>query len=81
MTPSEELQADAERFKKAVNRYGTCTMVYRKEMSGDEIYPTMAFTCSACGVTLANADSDYLFCPYCGARIERFECLEVDSWE
>ena len=86
--------ADAERFssryfesfKKAANRHGTCIMTYCESMSYDEIYPTMAYTCSACKKTLTNAEGDYEFCPYCGARIESFDGEDIpevfggESW-
>ena len=85
LAPSEALRADAERFssryfesfKKAANRHGTCIMTYCADMS-HELRPTVAFTCSACSLMVAYSAFGYRFCPYCGARIERFECLEGD---
>ena len=46
----------------------TCKMEYDEEWSGDELYPTEAYVCSACNkMTLEGKPS---YCPDCGARVE-----------
>jgi hypothetical protein len=45
----------------------TCTMTYRPEWSGDEIYPTAAYQCSNCGCVVNEGITE--FCPECGARV------------
>lgn len=45
----------------------TCSMEYRPEWSGDEIYPTRAYECSVCGHIVMDGKPDY--CPGCGAEV------------
>ena len=45
----------------------TCHMTYNKELSGDEYYPTQAYTCSKCGWITEMGVPRY--CPSCGARV------------
>ena len=45
----------------------TCSMEYRPEWSGDEIYPTRAYECSVCGHIVQDGKPDY--CPGCGAEV------------
>lgn len=45
----------------------TCSMEYRPEWSGDEIYPTRAYECSVCGHIVMDGKPDY--CPWCGAEV------------
>ena len=45
----------------------TCSMEYRPEWSGDEIYPTRAYECSECGHIVQDGKPDY--CPGCGAEV------------
>ena len=49
----------------------TCTMTYRPEWSGDEIYPTAAYQCSNCGCVVNEGITDY--CPSCGYRVSNSE--------
>ena len=49
----------------------TCTMTYRPEWSGDEIYPTSAYQCSNCGCVVNEGITDY--CPSCGYRVSNSE--------
>ncbi len=93
MTPSEQLQANAmeflneyfEGFRASLRMHEFSTMTFCEDESWNELWPTTAFTCSVCSKTLASTESDYKFCPFCGARIKRFECSEGDSlpegWE
>ena len=46
---------------------GTCHMEYRDELSGQELYPTEAYECSACCGITADGKPDY--CPYCGREV------------
>lgn len=50
----------------------TCSMEYRPEFSGDELYPTEAYKCSACGWIVSEGMPSY--CPSCGAEV-----LDEDS--
>ena len=43
---------------------GTCNMEYCDEWSGDELYPTEAYVCSACGEITVDGKPNY--CPNCG---------------
>lgn len=45
----------------------TCSMEYRPEWSGDELYPTSVYECSVCGQTVPDGKPDY--CPGCGAEV------------
>lgn len=45
----------------------TCSMEYRPEYSGDEIYPTEVYKCSKCGWFVNEGKPDY--CPSCGAEV------------
>lgn len=45
----------------------TCSMEYRPEYSGDEIYPTEVYRCSKCGWFVNEGKPDY--CPSCGAEV------------
>lgn len=45
----------------------TCSMEYRPEYSGDEIYPTEVYRCSRCGWFVNEGKPDY--CPSCGAEV------------
>lgn len=49
----------------------TCTMAYKPEWSGDEIYPTTAYECSNCGCVVNEGITEY--CPSCGCRVSNFE--------
>lgn len=49
----------------------TCTMTYKPEWSGDEIYPTTAYQCSNCGCVVNEGITEY--CPDCGCRVSNFE--------
>lgn len=49
----------------------TCTMTYKPEWSGDEIYPTAAYQCSTCGCIVNEGITEY--CPSCGCRVSNFE--------
>lgn len=49
----------------------TCTMTYKPEWSGDEIYPTSAYQCSNCGSVVNEGITEY--CPSCGCRVSNFE--------
>ena len=49
----------------------TCTMTYKPEWSGDEIYPTAAYQCSNCGCIVNEGITEY--CPSCGCRVSNFE--------
>lgn len=49
----------------------TCTMTYKPEWSGDEIYPTSAYQCSNCGCVVNEGITEY--CPDCGCRVSNFE--------
>ena len=44
-----------------------CSMKYRPEYSGDEIYPTEVYKCSKCGWFVNEGKPDY--CPSCGAEV------------
>ena len=46
----------------------TCSMEYRPEWSGDEIYPTEVYECSACGQLTYDGKPDH-YCPGCGAEV------------
>nr|DAL22894.1 MAG TPA_asm: DNA-directed RNA polymerase [Caudoviricetes sp.] len=50
----------------------TCSMEYRPELSGDEIYPTEVYRCSRCGWFVNEGKTEY--CPSCGAEV-----LDEDS--
>ena len=43
---------------------GTCHMEYCDEWSGDELYPTEAYVCSACSYVTVDGKPNY--CPNCG---------------
>ena len=45
----------------------TCSMEYRPEWSGDELYPTSVYECSVCGHVVQEGKPDY--CPGCGAEV------------
>lgn len=45
----------------------TCSMEYRPEYSGDEIYPTEVYMCSECGWFVNEGKPDY--CPSCGKEV------------
>lgn len=45
----------------------TCHMTYNEEWSGDEYYPTQAYTCSRCGWITEMGVPRY--CPSCGAKV------------
>ena len=49
----------------------TCTMTYKPEWSGDEIYPTAAYQCSNCGCVVNEGITEY--CPSCGCMVSNFE--------
>ena len=50
------------------NRAGrTCHMTYNEEWSGDEYYPTQAYTCYKCGWITEMGVPRY--CPSCGAKV------------
>lgn len=49
----------------------TCTMTYKPEWSGDEIYPTAAYQCSNCGCIVNEGITEY--CPSCGCRVSNYE--------
>lgn len=55
-----------ERLADLIDR-PTCSMEYRPEWSGDEIYPTRAYECSVCGHIVQDGKPDY--CPGCGAEV------------
>ena len=59
LTPEQAIAATLGR--------GTCHMEYRDELSGQELYPTEAYECSACGGITADGKPDY--CPYCGREV------------
>ena len=44
-----------------------CSMEYMPEYSGDELYPTEAYKCSACGWIVSEGMPSY--CPSCGAEV------------
>ena len=44
-----------------------CRMEYREGWSNDELYPTEAYECSACGFIALDGKPKY--CPECGARV------------
>ena len=46
---------------------GTCHMEYCDELSGDELYPTQAYVCSACMYVTVDGKPNY--CPQCGAKV------------
>lgn len=45
----------------------TCRMEYNEKASGDEIYPTEAYTCSLCRCVTLDGKPNY--CPNCGAKV------------
>ena len=45
---------------------GTCHMEYCDEWSGDELYPTEAYVCSACSYVTVDGKPNY--CPNCGRK-------------
>ena len=45
----------------------TCAMEYCDEWSGDELYPTEAYTCSICGYIELDGKTNY--CSNCGAKV------------
>lgn len=45
----------------------TCRMEPNEDWSGEELYPTDAYTCSACGAVAV--DGKPKFCPECGAEV------------
>ena len=45
---------------------GTCHMEYCDEWSGDELYPTEAYVCSACGYITVDGKPNH--CPNCGRK-------------
>lgn len=45
----------------------TCQMEYDEEWSGDELYPTEAYSCSECGHITPDGKPRY--CPGCGAKV------------
>lgn len=45
----------------------TCRMEYNEYWSGDELYPTEAYQCSACGHITQEGIPHY--CPKCGAKV------------
>lgn len=59
-----------ERLADLIDR-PTCTMTYKPEWSGDEIYPTTAYQCSNCGCVVNEGITEY--CPSCGCRVSNFE--------
>lgn len=61
MTKAEAIAAWNTRMER------TCRMKYNAEYSGNEIYPTEAYTCSSCRLTTYDGKPDY--CPYCGAKV------------
>lgn len=46
---------------------GTCHMEYDARWSNDELYPTEAYTCSACENITQEGKPN--FCPNCGRRV------------
>jgi len=46
---------------------GTCNMEYCDEWSGDELYPTEAYVCSACSYVTVDGTPNY--CPNCGRKV------------
>lgn len=48
-----------------------CTMVYRPERSGDEIYPTESYQCSNCEGVINEGITEY--CPWCGYKVSNYE--------
>ena len=46
---------------------GTCRMKFNADYSYDEIYPTMAYECSACGNLTMDGKPN--FCPNCGRKV------------
>ena len=46
---------------------GTCNMEYCDEWSGDELYPTEAYVCSACGYITVDGKPNH--CPNCGRKV------------
>jgi hypothetical protein len=46
---------------------GACRMEYCLELSYDELYPTEAYQCSACGEVTVEGKPNY--CPSCGAKV------------
>lgn len=59
-------RAVVELFADLIDR-PTCSMEYRPEYSGDEIYPTEVYRCSKCGWFVNEGKPDY--CPSCGAEV------------
>jgi len=66
---AELLEVDEQEAIKAWNTRAvrTCTMTHNEAMSGDEIYPTDAYTCSSCGWT--NLVDKPCCCENCGAKV------------
>lgn len=66
---SDGAQLSAETAAAAWNRRAerTCRMEFCEEWSGDELYPTVAYTCSSCGWVTQEGKPSY--CPHCGAKV------------
>lgn len=64
-------QRDREVYSARVWQYtldsGTCHMEYCDEWSGDELYPTEAYVCSACSYVTVDGKPNY--CPDCGRKV------------
>lgn len=45
----------------------TCRMEYNEKASGDELYPTEAYTCSSCRCVTLDGKPNY--CSNCGAKV------------
>ena len=63
----DELLAEMRAINDRWVQERTCEMEYNAAWSGDEIYPTEAYTCSLCGCT--TLDGKPVYCPECGARV------------
>ena len=63
-------QAVVELFADLIDR-PTCTMTYKPEWSGDELYPTEAYQCSNCGCVVNEGITGY--CPSCGYIVSNYE--------
>lgn len=66
----EYVEVSHEGMREASRRYvpeRTCKMEYEDEWSGDELYPTEAYSCSACGRMTLEGKPRY--CPGCGAKV------------
>lgn len=63
----DELLAEMRAINDEWAQERTCCMDYNAAWSGDEIYPTEAYTCSLCGCT--TLDGKPVYCPNCGAKV------------